>query len=113
MKPEIKKRWLEALRSGEYEQGVFMLYGERKFCCLGVLTDLYLQSVGETWVKTIDGASHHIPGDIDGTGYLPDVVIEWAEIWQSNPSAGEKDLSGLNDGGVSFSEIADLIEEHL
>lgn len=43
--PEIKTKWLEALRSGEYKQGRSLLHyktdeGEDCFCCLGVLCDI-------------------------------------------------------------------------
>lgn len=40
MSPELKTRWLEALRSGEYKQGRAYLRKDDKFCCLGVLCDL-------------------------------------------------------------------------
>ena len=42
MNKEIKKLWLEALRSGEYKQGQGQLHNikEGTFCCLGVLCDI-------------------------------------------------------------------------
>jgi hypothetical protein len=40
MDPEIKAKWVEALRSGRYEQGRMMLLHEGRYCCLGVLCDL-------------------------------------------------------------------------
>jgi hypothetical protein len=40
MNSEIKKAWVEALRSGEYEQGFGALNITGKYCCLGVLCDL-------------------------------------------------------------------------
>ena len=48
MDRELKDRWLDALKSGEYEQGTGSLmfeddsygpYGSR-YCCLGVLLDI-------------------------------------------------------------------------
>jgi hypothetical protein len=46
MKPEIKKMWLEALRSGQYKQGGGALrpHGGNEFCCLGVLCNLHAQT---------------------------------------------------------------------
>jgi hypothetical protein len=41
MNPEVKARWVAALRSGEYKQGKGALRLNNKFCCLGVLCDLY------------------------------------------------------------------------
>jgi hypothetical protein len=39
--PEEKTLWIEALLSGKYEQGQFMLQTpDGKFCCLGVYCDL-------------------------------------------------------------------------
>ena len=44
MKKELKEAWIEALRSGEYKQGVGALCEEVKevktYCCLGVLADI-------------------------------------------------------------------------
>lgn len=41
MKAVWKKRWLKALRSGEYEQGAqYLKTPDGAFCCLGVLCDL-------------------------------------------------------------------------
>ena len=45
MNPEIKTKWVEALRSGRYEQGRSYLRsqgpdGTLRYCCLGVLTEL-------------------------------------------------------------------------
>lgn len=45
MDANLKKKWLDALRSGEYEQGSDQLVmtfmdGQDKFCCLGVLADI-------------------------------------------------------------------------
>lgn len=45
MNKEMKEKWVEALRSGEYNQGKGRLrqanqYGSY-YCCLGVLRDLY------------------------------------------------------------------------
>jgi hypothetical protein len=34
---ELKDKWIEALRSGEYEQGRYCLYRDGSYCCLGVL----------------------------------------------------------------------------
>ena len=49
MNPEVKKLWVEALRGGKYVQGKGKLHyiskdGQEKFCCLGVLCDLYPRS---------------------------------------------------------------------
>ena len=42
-------------------------------------------------------------------------MVEWAGVEDSNPYiiGGIGTLSGLNDKGFTFNEIADLIENHL
>lgn len=41
MKQELKNKWVEALRSGDYQQGRSVLRShDDKFCCLGVLCDI-------------------------------------------------------------------------
>lgn len=47
MNQEIKKRWVAALRSGDYKQGTGALRNaDNKFCCLGVLCDLHSKAHG-------------------------------------------------------------------
>lgn len=124
MNPEIKAQWLTALRSGDYRQGQGSLKRDGKFCCLGVLCDLAVKAgiAAETHVTMI-GATAFGTGPADeNSGTLPFVVQTWAGLPSNNPSfrynvlsADEYEydsLAGLNDGGRSFAEIADLIEEH-
>ena len=42
MDAQWKTKWVEALRSGNYEQGKDSLREGDQFCCLGVLTDLVI-----------------------------------------------------------------------
>jgi len=37
---EIKKAWIEALRSGKYKQGRMCLKRDNEYCCLGVLCEI-------------------------------------------------------------------------
>lgn len=46
MDKTAKEQWIDALRSGEYEQGYFRLRGEdNTYCVLGVLCDV----LGDRW----------------------------------------------------------------
>lgn len=36
MDAQLKQKWVEALRSGKYEQGRGQLFDDGKYCCLGV-----------------------------------------------------------------------------
>lgn len=109
MKPAIKKKWVAALRSGKYKQGKDQLKtSEERFCCLGVLTDLYCKSTKKSW----DQATKNN----DKT--LPYSVQVWAGIRDSNPSVkiegASNSLSDINDSGdYSFKKIATLIEASL
>lgn len=48
LNPEVKTKWVEALRSGKYKKGIGQLMieakdsdsGEDEYCCLGVLADV-------------------------------------------------------------------------
>ena len=111
MNKRIKKLWIEALRSGEYRQGRDQLveenlHGGDDFCCLGVLTDLYVQERGNptrAW------------GGWKGQGYyLAPRVWKWAGLDGYNPLVEKKlTLANANDRGDSFIKIAGLIERNL
>lgn len=117
MKAEIKAAWIAALRSGEYEQVASALRVKDRFCCLGVLCDLASkQGVGE-WLDT-DKAFIADTGD-SKTDYLPYAIQEWAGLSDGDPLVVGGSLAEHNDGTGSvehahtFTEIADLIEQHL
>lgn len=104
MKKLIKKIWLEALLSGNYKQGRARLKdSEGKYCCLGVLCDLHRK---ETNLENWDGKSNYY---FEEDKYLPQEVIEWAELKTYNPI----NLGETNDSGASFEQIANIIEDRL
>lgn len=132
MKPEIKQKWIEALRSGEYSQTEGKLHTPDGFCCLGVLTDLYLKETNQQW------EFHEKTGDITSDDYytfeetddfLPKSVSDWAglntncpEVMTENGDFDEesdgdeylsRELSDLNDNGYNFESIAELIQAQL
>lgn len=114
MKKNIKAKWLKALRSGEYKQGRKELrtceVGGDRFCCLGVLTDLYKKDKEISWEE----ATGNNPGTLNES------VAEWAgidieklgnvvNIKRSKFSC----LSEMNDKGRSFKQIANVIDNNL
>lgn len=113
MDPEIKRRWVAALRSGQYKQGRDRLKDFNRYCCLGVLVDLADKdkSTDISWA------------DAHGHDALPRSVAKWAgtvinpRVTIPHQGEGSERLSHslgyLNDFGYSFNEIADLIEEQL
>jgi len=110
MNPQIKQKWVSALRSGDYKQTQHRLRKEDGFCCLGVLCDLYIKENNEEW--KIDGVGDYF---YEQYKFPPLSVIEWSGLVSDNPSVcnGKTSLGYLNDNGTTFNEIADLIEEHL
>ena len=129
MDQDVKQEWIEALRSGDYEQGVGALRkanGTDTFCCLGVLCDLYQDATGKgEWKRPEHREQYHFrtAGD-KGRGVLPDDVRDWAglDVNQGavlSPDALPDDksaaynLTSLNDADYSFDDIADVIEQNL
>lgn len=120
MKADVKERWVAALRSGKYKQGVGFLTAEDSFCCLGVLCDLALLD-GVISDVTVDADKAVVYYD-DEAGLPPESVMLWAGLDDANPVVtflGKRIcLSELNDGvGLDdpqpFSIVAAEIEAQL
>jgi len=118
MDPQIRARWVAALRSGEYEQGREVLRSGDTFCCLGVLCELAIQD-GALAPPSRGENGNWLYGGTDD--YLPDAVQNWAGLTARNPYVTVKgareplailnDQGGLDDDGPwTFAQIADLIE---
>jgi hypothetical protein len=121
MHQHIKQLWVDALRSGNYQQGTRRLRSENAYCCLGVLCDLYDRDQGGP------GWDEEDQTYLDVELLLPREVAEWAGLipvaqpetiipgWFADVDLPQEDysLSNLNDNGSSFGEIADLIEQQL
>jgi hypothetical protein len=141
MNKQIKQQWIKALRSEEYKQGQECLHNpsDNTFCCLGVLCDLYVKDHPDiTWdesleckglndklnggylIKEVDSGGRLINGYM---GYLPSVVVKWAEIEEPAEVFGDvivKRYSGehislteLNDIGAPFTLISEYIEHNM
>ena len=108
MNPEIKTRWVEALRSGKYIQGSNALRyltadKEEHWCCLGVLCDLVAP---KAWVAPV-GLPRRF-SHLDGADGMPSAgVRDAADL----PPRQAQDLARLNDEGYSFEDIAKEIEK--
>jgi hypothetical protein len=117
MDAQLKQQWIDALRSGKYQQAKHKLKGEDGFCCLGVLCDVYDPN---SW-----GRLEEIKDDVFGYNFKgfspalpPDALCKGFP--DENPtgmlpfrSRFERDLSLtiLNDSGeFTFDQIADVIQ---
>lgn len=115
MNSEIKQKWINALRSGEYTQTLGNLKDGRGYCCLGVLCDIYSQEMNVPWEKNPDYGYYYMH---DEEEILPHQVREWAGLPNSCPEVIDENdvnqlLVTLNDNGMDFVPISDLIEKSL
>jgi len=135
MNPEIKSKWLAALRSGEYEQARGSLHRimhtadfkdkiDCGFCCLGVLCDIAAREDVCWWLDGEAVTVDPMGKTLFDNEVLPRKVAEWAGLDDLNPvvpfdvdddeDRERKRLSELNDEyRFDFERIANIIEEHL
>lgn len=127
MKPEVKKVFLDALRSGEYEQGTGRLAlvkddGVVSYCCLGVLSaegakagvcnplelsDYFTDDQAEKeWVIK---ASDNEDGVEYVYAYPPQSIYDWAGLTSEDGTA----LANINDKNDSFAEVIEYIDANL
>ena len=103
MNKAMKKRWVAALRSGDYQQTQNRLHAlDGSMCCLGVLCDIEIDGDWE-----ILGHGYNIKGR---SGGLPKSLQRQGRLSMDEHGT----LTYLNDAKAkNFAEIADFIEENL
>jgi hypothetical protein len=114
--------WTAALRSGNFKQGQGRLIhnhnGEFTFCCLGVLCEV------ENTPRQFTRGHYNYLGNIS---ILPDAIPQYQTFADSgafpshvtvdiidkdgNTLQDNKSLTELNDNGLSFDLIADIIDQ--
>ena len=114
MNKRVKRLWVEALKSGKYQQqGEGRLRQGKWFSPLGVLCELFIQE---------EKVGYWTYGKFFGCDFiLPAIVMEWAELEDSNPELGKECITVWNDGGnkyrlvesKTFEQIANLIQRYL
>lgn len=119
MDKHVKKLWTDALSSGEHRQITGRLKNSLGYCPLGVLCELYRQVRGGEWVRDprdFYGISYGFSiNRVPYSNFLPLDVSMWAGLTSCDPfffSEGKGrivTLSSLNDAGVPFPEIAEII----
>lgn len=130
LRPTVRA-WIDALRSGEFEQTTGHLNataecvtGGPGMCCLGVAAELCRRENPDRlhWELGQSGGEYLLvdteTGDESSQELIP-FVMAWLGVEERNPHVympmgkGDlalEDLASLNDDGTSFAEIADLIE---
>lgn len=112
MPKALAEKWLSDLRSGKYKQCASFLKDEDEtgigYCCLGVL----IESAGDI-VNPVSAA-----GALPATSWLNSkkIVFRGSDSRHSNsPYISKEDccVDFLNDNGMPFSQIADLLEQEI
>lgn len=106
---ENRKKWVKALRSGKYDQGRSYLKRSDKYCCLGVACEV---------AGLIGEPSNKNPQIIyfdNEKAFLPTSVMSFLGLSSDygrydTGYSHEISLAGQNDKGLTFKEIADIIE---
>jgi len=110
MNPEIKAKWVAALRSGEYKQTTGYLKLDNNYCCLGVLCEV-------SKLETGYGISENRM-EIGSNKIISNTIQQWAGLKCKSGGfvfiGGElNQLATHNDNGRTFLEIADAIESQM
>lgn len=113
-KKKIQK-WIDALRSGKYKQGMYSLQGPNGYCCLGVACELFAPTYRRDYLGYLEG----------GMPNLPSGAPEWLaainhDFMRRGDPSGLTALVNLNDNDImvdgthftnfTFDEIADLLQ---
>lgn len=133
---EALKTWTAELRSGNRVQATGTLEvvenGVKEQCCLGVACDIFADTLG-LHVEKIEGwrVDAVVTSYDDETGVLPNSVRDYLGLEDSNPlielplTPEQREqaifdgkpihtgIANLNDGGMSFEQIADVIDYFL
>ena len=109
MQQALKRRWVEALRSGKYQQCRGQLKTEDhdscRYCVLGVLADLLVKEGYGEWESS---NSFKQPDDNIRYQYrLPLETLLEVGLREEHEAL----VISMNDGGKSFEQLASIIEE--
>ena len=115
-----RDEWLTELRSEKYKQGKTRLCqnfaGVPRYCCLGVLCTLQKRpQVEEGYSLLFDGwggvlaNENPVHRQLNDSGEFP--MLVWVTVYKDGAPAQLKNLADCNDQGLTFSQIADIIEK--
>jgi len=102
------KKWVAALRSGEFKQGSRFLCRDNRYCCLGVAC-VIAQRSGVSVSRKDTPSGYSVFGDGHTAG-LPEEVKSWLGLKDSSGKYGHRALVWDNDDGHTFPKLADIIE---
>lgn len=122
MNPKVKAKWVDALRSGRYKQGTtgWLRHLDDRYCCAGVLTDIYINENDGEWTKgergyVFDNEADYIHPDVqDWAGIDGHRATEDAHPPILTINGITADIVTHNDiHEVPFNVLADAIDEQL
>lgn len=114
----FRDEWLAALRSGKYKQGKDALRtADNKFCCLGVYCDILQEKGYGEWEVDYAAKKHRFKyKNCESISVLPQSVVkifgfkDTCGIGFVETKTSNGDLTEFNDKGISFYNIAKIIE---
>jgi hypothetical protein len=127
MNPDVRRKWVTALKSGKYVKCTSRMHavvnGTHQFCALGVLCDIAEKEGITRITHTVDlGDGMHSVAYDDHFTMLPRKVMAWAGLDKQMPTILFRDDDGdqqiisvaqMNDAlMLSFNEIAELIDAY-
>lgn len=119
MKPSIKEKWVQALRSGEYKQTYNVLHIKDCFDVLGVLCDLYVKEKKLEWIEG-EKDVYAFPGKKSHSiAFLPVEVQKWSGLGEFDTINHKDHPVPLTPGffadmsRLDFESLADVIEAQL
>lgn len=105
MKKSVMQKWVKALRSGKYKQGKHQLRdSDNNYCCLGVLCEIS--------GKKYDGEDLFEPHEVASFAGFKDLGTHYLKKGYKTRQGKAHSLVELNDWGLSFKQIANIIEKN-
>lgn len=122
LSPAVKRKWLSALRSGKYKQGTTYLYNacNDTYCVLGVLGEIEGATKKEMNRQML----------LSDIGMFMKLIPEYSKLTRAQKKKAKDydkefftfsvmyngamtSLAEINDNGIPFSKIADIIEKQV
>lgn len=105
------KQWVEALRSGKYKQGKQALCKDGKYCCLGVRCEVEgFEGIASGEYTSFGCDLFMLPSKSTAYPFISDSGDFPSGVRIAIGGLTSGALVGCNDSGLTFLQIADIIE---
>ncbi len=116
MDKKIMKKWVKALRSGKYRKTTGNLCkvaenGNKSWCCLGVLTDLYNKEHKQDPIE-IEAEDEDLPYSVEEWSGMKSSCGALPYGYGNRPVTSLAELNDCANSKRSFKRIADIIEKN-